>query len=81
MPAYAGMTLQVDGATVDDVMTEQERETEFLNVEEIAARLRVDQETVRRWLRQGKMNGVSLGRAGWRITRAEVERFLKERQR
>ena len=48
-----------------------------LTVEEVAERLQVHPETVRRWLRDGKLQGTRLGRrAGWRITEAEYQRFL-----
>ena len=50
--------------------------SEFLNVPEVAARLRVTVQTVQRWLRRGKLKGIQLsGRAGWRIPLSEVERF------
>ena len=41
----------------------------LLTVQEVAERLRINPETVRRWLRQGKLEGVMLGgdRAGYRI--------------
>lgn len=53
-----------------------ERET-MLTVDEVATRLRVHAETVRRWLRSGKLHGHLLGdRAGWRIPASEVERLL-----
>ena len=39
---------------------------ELLTVEEAAARLKVDVETVRRWLRSGQLRGLKLGRM-WRI--------------
>jgi excisionase family DNA binding protein len=50
----------------------------LLTVPEVAARLRLNPETVRRWLRQGKLCGVAMGsdRAGWRIPESEVRRFL-----
>jgi excisionase family DNA binding protein len=50
----------------------------FLTVPEAAERLRVMPETVRRWLRSGRLKGVSLGsdRAGWRIPESEVRRLL-----
>jgi excisionase family DNA binding protein len=51
---------------------------ELLTVPEVAKALRVTPETVRRWLRSGKLRGVGpYSRAGgWRIRRSEVERFL-----
>ena len=50
----------------------------MLTVSEVAERLRLKPETVRRWLRSGKLHGVSLGSdsAGWRVPEPEVERLL-----
>jgi excisionase family DNA binding protein len=40
----------------------------MLTVREVATRLQVHEESVRRWLREGQIRGVPLGgRAGWRI--------------
>ena len=49
-----------------------------LTVPETAQRLRTSEETVRRWLRTGKIRGVRLGatRAGWRIPVSEIRRIL-----
>jgi len=53
---------------------------EFLTVAEAAARLKVDPETVRVWLRRGRLKGARLSRAaGWRIPESEVERVLRGR--
>lgn len=51
---------------------------ELLTVTEVAERVRVSPELVRRWLRQGRLRGVRLGgtRLGWRIPEAELDRFL-----
>jgi excisionase family DNA binding protein len=49
----------------------------YLTVAEVAERLKVYPGTVKRWLRDGKLAGVSLGdRAGWRIAEADLDRFL-----
>ncbi|MDR7415287.1 MAG: helix-turn-helix domain-containing protein [Armatimonadota bacterium] len=54
----------------------------MLTVREVARRLRVTEESVRRWLRGGLLRGVPLrGRAGWRIPEAELLRFIEERAR
>lgn len=47
-----------------------------MKVEEVAERLRVNPETVRNWLRTGRIKGTRIGgkRAGWRIPVEEVER-------
>lgn len=49
-----------------------------LKVAEFADRVRVHPETVREWLRVGKVRGTRLGgnRAGWRIPESEVARLL-----
>ena len=51
---------------------------ELLTVAEVARRLKLHPETVRRWVKTGKLHGISLGsdRAGWRIRASEVELFL-----
>jgi len=55
-------------------------EERWYTVEEIVDTLRVHEQTVRRWLKQGELHGVLLGRkAGWRIRASEFERFLAER--
>ena len=55
----------------------------FLTVDEVAARLRVDPETVRRMLRDGRLVGVRLGgrRAGWRITESALAALMAGRRR
>jgi excisionase family DNA binding protein len=50
---------------------------ELMTVAQVAERLKVNPETVRRWLRAGQMSGTLLGdRAGWRIPASEVNRLL-----
>jgi excisionase family DNA binding protein len=53
-------------------------EEKMLKVPEVAERLRVTEETVRRWLRSGKIKGKRLGstKAGYRIPESQVERML-----
>ncbi len=55
------------------VMDEQ-----LYTVREVAARLRVSEYTVREWLRGGRLKGYRPGgtKAGWRVSDAEVRRFL-----
>ena len=51
-------------------------EDRFLTVEQVADRLQVHEETVRRWLRDGRLSGHLLSRrAGYRVRESEVERF------
>lgn len=51
----------------------------ILTVAEVASRLKISQETVRIWLRQGKLRGTRPGgdRMGWRIPESEVRRVLE----
>ena len=51
----------------------------MLTVAEVAERLRINPETVRVWLRQGKMQGFLPGgdRMGYRIPESEVTRVLR----
>ena len=52
----------------------------LLTVREVAERLRSSPETVRRWLRQGKLQGFRPGgtRLGYRISERELEQFLRQ---
>jgi excisionase family DNA binding protein len=53
---------------------------ELLTVAEIASELRVDPESVRRWLRDRKLAGINLGkRPGWRVRREDLDHFIDER--
>ena len=55
-------------------------EQRLLTVREVAERIRSSPETVRRWLRQGKLHGFRLGgtKLGYRVPESELERFLAE---
>jgi excisionase family DNA binding protein len=56
-------------------------EQRFLTVDDVALELKVNADTVRRWLRNGALKGTLLSRqAGYRIERAELERFLEARR-
>lgn len=49
----------------------------WLTVPEVADVLRVHPETVREWLRSGRLEGVRIGRrSGWRISEAQLDAFL-----
>jgi excisionase family DNA binding protein len=52
---------------------------ELLTVEGVAERLGVHEQTVRRWLRDGQLNGVMLSRrAGYRIKESELDHIINE---
>ena len=57
------------------------REDRLLTVVEVADYFRVEPESVRRWLREGKLLGINLGRGpGWRIRLGDLELFIAERR-
>ncbi len=42
--------------------------------------MQVSRDTVKRWLREGKLKGKLLGdRAGWRITEEDLDAFVRAR--
>ena len=49
----------------------------WLTVAQIAERLQVHQETVRRWLRDGRLEGRNLGgKGGYRVRERDLEAFM-----
>jgi excisionase family DNA binding protein len=53
----------------------------LLTVDEVATRLRVHAETIRRWIRAGTLRAISLGpRAGFRIAESDLRAFLDSRK-
>lgn len=56
-----------------------ERE-EWLTVAEVVAELKLHEETVRRWIREGRLPATSLGtsRSGYRVRRSDLDRLLSE---
>jgi excisionase family DNA binding protein len=57
-------------------------ERRALTVPEVSEELRVSERTVLNWLRAGRLKGYRLGgpRAGWRIERADVDRFIAQQK-
>ena len=50
-------------------------------VNQVAERLQVDVQTVRRWLRNGDLVGIPFGgRTGWRVAESELHAFLDRRR-
>ncbi|HLZ25433.1 MAG TPA: helix-turn-helix domain-containing protein [Ktedonobacterales bacterium] len=61
-------------------MPERYESEPLLNVGDVAARLGVKSETVRRWLRSGELRGVQMAkRIGWRVRASDLEAFLDRR--
>ena len=55
-------------------------EERWYTVEEIVDLLKVHEQTVRRWIKEGQLPAVILGRkAGYRIRASELEGFLAAR--
>ena len=53
---------------------------EWLTVRDVAALLKVREETVRRWVREGELPALALGKkAGFRIRPADLEVFIAAR--
>ncbi len=52
----------------------------LLTVREVAERIRSSPETVRRWLRQGRLRGFRPGgtKLGYRVLESDLQRFLSE---
>lgn len=52
----------------------------LLTVEQVAKHLQVHPETVRRWLRGGRLRGVRLGgsKLGYRVSEDDLEHFVAE---
>ncbi len=52
---------------------------QWLTVVQIAHRLQVHQETVRRWLRTGQLKGRNFGgKSGYRVRSEDLEAFLAQ---
>lgn len=55
----------------------EREDDQLLTVPEVSTYLRVSDESTRRWLREGKLHGISLGRkSGWRIRRGDLALFI-----
>ena len=52
---------------------------EYLTSLDVARRLNVDHESVKRWLRTGQLIGYQFGRQ-WRVRPDDLERFIEERR-
>lgn len=56
-------------------------EETLLTVEEVAKRLAVHPDTIRKWIRHKELNAINLGgRAGYRIKASALESFLRKRE-
>lgn len=77
MLAYSGRVSNLFGRT--KIVTDQEH---WLTVEDVAHRLDVTEETVRRLLRRGDLPGMQISkRSGWRVRVRDVDAFIRSRFR
>ena len=58
------------------VLTEEEKAERPFTVKETADFLKVNINTITRWIKEGRLKAVKIGRA-WRIPRSEIEKILK----
>jgi excisionase family DNA binding protein len=53
----------------------------LLTVEDVAKRLGVHIDTIRRWIRSGELPAINLGGpAGYRIAQADLDKFIRGRR-
>ena len=57
-------------------MAHKDKEPMGLTVEDTADELQLNVQTVRKWLRQGRLPGRKIGKE-WRISRQELEDYLR----
>jgi acetyl-CoA synthetase len=55
-----------------------ENMTEYLTVQEIAKMLKVHEQTVFRWIREGKLDSVKIG-SNLRITQKQLDEFIEKK--
>lgn len=56
-------------------------EDRWYTVAEIAAMLKIHEQTVRRWLREGDLRGYTFGgKSGYRVRARDLEAFLESRR-
>jgi excisionase family DNA binding protein len=58
-------------------VSQTESEEEYLTVAEVAANLKLNQQTVRNWIDRGELPALRVGRRV-RIKRSDYERYLQE---
>jgi excisionase family DNA binding protein len=59
---------------------EQGAEPDWLTVAQVAERLQLHEETIRRWIRDGQIPVLDLGKkAGYRVRPADLDAFIAER--
>ena len=54
--------------------------TRLIDVDELAAYLKLKKQTIYNWLNQGKISGIKVGGV-WRFDRKEIDAWLRSRRR
>ncbi len=55
-------------------------EDAMLTAEEVARIMKVSLRTVRQWVADGKFDVIQIGKSDYRITRADLNKFIEERR-
>jgi len=81
MSRYGNIRLERHHRGVGDrIMVSEEQREELLTVREVAKRLRVDDTTVRRWIKSGALEAITLPHRGkrqaYRIKRSTLDALL-----
>ena len=61
-----------------DIISSSEEVLTLLKVKEVAEKLNVHKETVRRWIKKGELPAFDSGR-GYRISRDDLNKFVENR--
>ena len=59
-------------------LTEEEKRSRPLNVEEVAEYLQIHPNTIFKWIKAGKLKAYKVGRE-WRIKRDDLDSFIVEK--
>jgi len=54
--------------------------TRLIDIDELAAYLKLKKQTIYNWLNQGKISGIKVGGV-WRFDRREIDAWLRSRRR
>jgi len=55
-------------------------EDDLMTIEQVAERLQLHPDTVRRYIREKKLAAIRLSSTNMRVRKSELDRFLKERE-
>lgn len=54
-------------------------EQEYLTIKDIARQLKMDEKTIRRWIKSGQLPAIELG-GKYRVSRTDLNAFLESRK-